>query len=673
MSQLFSRDVIFIIILKVLLLSFFSSYYSRELFLPFSIYFVENLENPWTFYMEGGKDILSFPFHSLMLYIFSPFSYIISLLSLENEILRNFIFKIPLLVSDIVMFYFLLKIFPFRRNKVIIFYFLNPVIIYATYMHSQLDIIPTTLLFIGIYYLSVKNLKYSMIFVGLSLATKIHIVIALPLLFFYVYKNFSIKDAIVYIIGAVSIVVFFDMPFLFSESFQVMVLFNDKQSVIFDSFYQIFELKLLLPVSTILMVYFHFFNQKKVNNDLLYFYFGILFSSIIFFIYPTPAWSVWLIPFISIYFIQNSNLSKSLLLYIIFSLVYVIFFFFFYKSTYTDLFIFNTPLEVKIDNEKMTNIVFTFFESILLVIMYAFYKYGIKSNSVYKKDSNMTIGIGGDSGVGKTTLLNNLHNILGNKLLQIEGDGEHKWERGDENWNNFTHLDPKANNIHKQANAILELKHNRPIYRSEYNHTSGKFTKPKKVSPKEFIVIAGLHPFYLPKLRRNIDLKIYIDTNEKLRRHWKILRDTEKRGYSIKKIMTQIESRMDDANKYIYPQKYFSDMMVNYFSVNDFKLGDKKEKIDLGLRITFDANIHMEDILEKLDCSYIWDYNDDLKTQFIELKSIPHIDFHNISRTTIVNVNEIVSSNEIWEKDYNGLIQLIFLKIISEKLKEVEK
>ena len=143
-----------------------------------------------------------------------------------------------------------------------------------------------------------------------------------------------------------------------------------------------------------------------------------------------------------------------------------------------------------------------------MFLLYAFYKYGIKSNSIYKKQTNLSIGIGGDSGVGKSTLVKNLKDILGDKLLQIEGDGEHKWERGDQNWNKFTHLDPKANHIHKQAEAIYDLKHNQAIYRSEYDHSTGKFTKPQKIEPKEFIVIAGLHPFYLPKLRKNIDLKI---------------------------------------------------------------------------------------------------------------------------------------------------------------------
>lgn len=302
--------------------------------------------------------------------------------------------------------------------------------------------------------------------------------------------------------------------------------------------------------------------------------------------------------------------------------------------------------------------------------MYTFYKYGIKSNSIYKKKTNLSIGLGGDSGVGKTTLLNNLQNILGKKLLKLEGDGEHKWERDDENWSKYTHLDPKANHIHKQAEAIYDLKNNQSIYRSEYDHSNGKFTKPIKIEPKEFIVIAGLHPFYLPKLRKNIDLKIYVDTDEKLRRHWKIIRDINKRNYSREKILQQIESRMDDANKHIYPQKDFADVIIHFYAISDFELGCDKYAIKMGLKITFDANIHIENILEKIECDFIWDYNSDLKSQYVKLNTNPKVNFEKIAIDTIENIDEIITPNARWESGYSGLIQLIFLKMISEKLKE---
>lgn len=656
-----------IFLIKIIILLIFSSEYSSVLFQPFVHYFIDNgLSNPWQFYIEHNLNLDSFPYHPLMLIILCPFAILSKLLHFQA------LFKMPLLLADLGILYVLLKSFPNKEKSVYLFYFLNPVIIYAIYIHSQLDIIPTALLLYGIYLLINNKFNYSALVFGLALATKIHIIIALPLIFFYLYKIKNIKVAFKYVLVSLIIFLLFDLPYLFSEGFIKMVLLNPKQSLLFDSFYSIGSVSILLPIAAIFMIYLHFFNQEKVNHDLLYFYFGILFTATIFFIYSGSAWYVWMIPFVSMYFIQNDN-NKSRLLYIGFSIAYLIFFIFFYKSEYKDILFLGSEIDLKIQNKRLADISFTLLEVTLVSIMYAFYKYGIKSNSIYRKQLNLIIGIGGDSGVGKTTLLNNLQNLLGNKLLQIEGDGEHKWERGDKNWNKFTHLDPKANHIHKQSEAIYSLKHNETIFRSEYEHSNGKFSVPKKVKPKEFIVIAGLHPFYLPKLRKNIDFKIYIDTDETLRRHWKIIRDTKKRGYSTEKILEQIEARMEDAGKYIYPQKEFADMIVKYYPVNTFVLGKETENIILGLKLTFDANIHIEDILDKLNCPFTWDYNDDLKSQYIEIENRPEVNFHDIALNSIENIREIVSLDIRWESGYEGLIQLISLKMISEKLKDNDK
>lgn len=665
LSSIFKQSIFrYVIVFKLFLLFLFSSQYSSELFYPFlNSVSLENL-NPWQFYYE--KDLVdSFPYHGLMLLLLTPFAFLGEFIGGGESLL-----KIPLLIADLGILFILLKLFPHKEKKIYLFYFLNPIVIYAIYIHSQLDIIPTALMFATIYLLTLQKIRLSAIFFGFALATKFHVIIALPLVLFYLYKKFQLNFSVKYLAISLLVLITFDLPFIFSDGFIHMVLLNPKQSLLFDTFYNIGSVKLLLPVAAILMVYFHFFNQNKVNHDLLFFYFGLLFTVTIFFIYPGPAWYVWMIPFVVIYFIQNKNQNKALMLHAAFSFAYLVFFVLFYKSEYKDILFLGQTVDLKIYNENLQNLSFTILEATLLAIIYAFYKYGIKSNSIYKKQTNLSIGIGGDSGAGKTTLLNNLQGILGDKLLQIEGDGEHKWERGDENWNKYTHLDPKANHIHKQAEAIYELKHNQSIYRSEYDHNNGKFTKPQKVEPKEFIVIAGLHPFYLPKLRKNIDLKIYIDTDENLRRHWKILRDTKKRGYSVEKIVQQIDSRMDDAKKYIYPQKYFSDVVIHFFPINSFELGEKETTISMGLKLTFDANIHIENILERLGCDFVWDYNDDLKSQYIELKTAPKIDFENIAIDTIDNINEIITPNAKWDKGYDGFIQLISLKMISEKLKE---
>jgi uridine kinase len=666
-----SQGIYSIIVLKVIIMGIFTSEYSLILFRPFVSVFTEANLNPWQYYLENGLNLDAFPYHSLMLYLLTPSMFLIKHLNIDNIIISNLIFKLPLLVADLVILFAFLKLFPLKKRKVFIYYFCNPIIIYAIYIHSQLDIIPMALLFLGIYSLTLDKLRQSALLIGLALATKLHILVALPLLFFYLIRKHKINDVIIYFSIVIGVFIFLDFPFAFSEGFQQMVLFNPKQSLLFDSYLNIGKLKFLLPIASIVMVYIHFFNQKRVNQDLLFFYFGVLFTATLFFIHPAPAWYIWLVPFISIYFINSKNEKKTILFYVALSIVYLTFFMIFYQPDYKDILFLGDEVNFKVDNVNFSNSSFTLLLSMLLAVMYAFYKYGIKSNSIYNKQSNLTIGIGGDSAVGKSTLLDQISSLLGNRLLVIEGDGEHKWERGDENWSKYTHLNPKANFIHKQAEVIHELKLNNSIFRSDYDHSTGKFTTPSKIDPKEFIAISGLHPFYLPKQRKNIDLKIFMDTDNNLRKHWKILRDIDKRSYSVKKVLDQIETRNQDGEKFIIPQKDFADLIIEYFSIGDIKIGESSQIINLGLKIVVDANLHLDKILSKMKIDYVWDYNKDLKTQFVILKQEPKEDFKLLANEHISNIHEIIVPDAKWLSGYNGLVQMVCLMMISEKLKEV--
>jgi uridine kinase len=662
---------ILILFLKILTMSFFSSGFQDDLFYPFVKFFAESFNDPWKYYFEQSLNIEAFPYHALMLYLLTPATLIINFFKIENNIVYNFLFKLPLLISDLIIFLTLVKLFPAKKRKIIIYYFGSPIVIYAIYIHSQLDLIPMALFMLGVYFLTIEKLNISALFIGLSLATKFHVLVALPLLLLYLFKKHNAKSVIKYLFVTIGVFIFFDIPYIFDAGFHKMVLFNPKQSLLFDSYLNIGELKLLLPIAAILIVYFHFFNQRRVNQDLLFFYFGILFTATIFFIYPAPGWYVWLVPFISIYFINSEIGLKTMYFYLVFSITYIVFFVFYYNPEYIDILILGKEINFKTGNQNQTNISFTFLLSMLLTIMYVFYKYGVKSNSVYKKQTNLTIGIGGDSGVGKSTLLGHISLILGNRLLTIEGDGEHKWERDNENWSKFTHLNPKANFIHKQAEVIRQLKLNNSIFRSDYDHVTGKFTTPLKIVPKEFIAISGLHPFYLPNQRKNIDLKVFINTDNNIRKHWKILRDVNKRGYSTEKILGQIESRHLDGEKFIHPQRNFADLIIEFFSIDKFKVGDPNCNINLGLRFIVDASLHLEDILVKLETDYNWDYNEDLKTQFVVIEQEPQVDFRLLAYGNISNIHDIISPNNKWLQGYHGLLQLVLLMMISEKLKMV--
>ena len=116
------------------------------------------------------------------------------------------------------------------------------------------------------------------------------------------------------------------------------------------------------------------------------------------------------------------------------------------------------------------------------------YKFGIKSGYLFQEKNGVpTIGISGNSGSGKTTISSNLMELFGKENTTIiYGDDVHKWERGDDNWNNFTHLNPISNRLHQHYNDIKKLKYSGKIFRSHYDHSTGKFTNKIEIKSSPF-------------------------------------------------------------------------------------------------------------------------------------------------------------------------------------------
>jgi hypothetical protein len=82
----------------------------------------------------------------------------------------------------------------------------------------------------------------------------------------------------------------------------------------------------------------------------------------------------------------------------------------------------------------------------------------------------------------------------------------------------------------------------------------------------------------------------------------------------------------------------------------------------------------MEDLLDELSIQNIaieHDYSEDLKSQFFIIdQEEREIDFKSIADKIIQNREEIILDISIWHSDYRGIVQLLILLMISEKLKE---
>ena len=416
-----------------------------------------------------------------------------------------------------------------------------------------------------------------------------------------------------------------------------------------------------------------------LNRDLLISMAGLLFSVFLAFVPAMPGWFIWVVPFFMLYLAGlTENRAKMVMVYAGFNVLYLGYYLFFHVTQFTDLSILGRGMEgMKQTDDTARNIVFTLMVGIFLILVVSMYLYGVNSNSFYRRRSRpFTIGIAGDSGAGKSRLLVMLAELLSeDHILNIEGDGDHRWERGDANWKEMTHLNPRANYLYRQAEDLRVLRGNNAVKRADYDHITGTFTAKRKLTPRPYIIMCGLHSLYLPQMRQVLDMKIYLDTDEALRCYWKLGRDQGDRGHGREEVMTQIEKRRVDAEKYIYPQKQYADLVIRYFDeglAQDGSRKDGSQEAELGVEFLMDVRINAEPILALLQeqgvCGQL--SYDDLQHQSILFRAedlrVDKKIWEKVAHTAIIQIEDLAGNGIVWEDGVNGAVQLMLMAVIGE-------
>ena len=207
--------------------------------------------------------------------------------------------------------------------------------------------------------------------------------------------------------------------------------------------------------------------------------------------------------------------------------------------------------------------------------------------------------IAGDSGSGKSTLASILKESFSNSFL-LECDRYHKWERGDGMWKKMTHLNPESNYLSKMRKDIFDLKLGNEVYHVNYDHKTGKFTEQERIPSSDNLIVCGLHSLYVEN-DRVYNCSIFMDTDDVLRKKWKIKRDTRVRGYEIDRVLSQISSREEDYKKYVNPQKEKADVIVNFYTDEDFSIENLESPDRVGLRILVSEENRADEAILKLN------------------------------------------------------------------------
>lgn len=675
--------IFFVFLLKVFVAVCFSSDYQNLMFMPFVKQFLSGIGsddwNVYQYYYENNL-ISSFPYTPLMLVIECIGGWLNEVFHLSKAV-SVLVFKLPSFIFDFMGLYYLVRLFPDKRRYAAVLYYASPIILYAVYMHGQLDLIPTALLFGSIFYLHREGgHKYflSAVMFAFSFLTKTHVIVALPLILLFVWHRKGFVKALYYLCVVSVLAVVCIAPF-WSEGFVRRVLLNSEQNVVMQMSLSIGDIQIFIPILAILFVYLIAYNVRTISNELLVLLTGIAFALFLSLCQPNTGWYIWVIPYITVFFILVSvDRYQNIAIYAVMNGLYLIYFLFFHTANYVDLYFLNESLAfIKIQNDTMRSILFTALCATMLYLIWQMYSTGISNNALYKRGNiPFTIGVAGDSGAGKTTFVSLMEKVLGRKnVVCLEGDGDHKWERGEKMWEQYTHLNPNANYLYRQAQNLGELRRGASVFRTEYDHDTGTFSSVHRVRAKKYIFLSGLHSLYLPQTRKNLDLKIYIDADETLRQLWKIQRDVSERGHSPEEVFAQMEKRYEDAEKYIFPQKQYADLIIRYISSTE-NVESAPQNVVLDLQLTVTAILNLDPLKEVLNSTGVdisFDFSNNIEQQIITIsgKSLEgkQINFDRLIFTMIPDIDEITLENLSEMSNLESIVVLVTLLYIKEKIR----
>ena len=179
----------------------------------------------------------------------------------------------------------------------------------------------------------------------------------------------------------------------------------------------------------------------------------------------------------------------------------------------------------------------------------------------------LIIGIAGGSGSGKTTVVKAITDQLKERVVVIPQDSYYKdlshCTEQEKKEHNFDH--PDSIDFDLLCQHLKELKEGKTIEQPVYSYItcSRSADETVTVAPADVIIVEGILIFTCAKLRKQLDIKLFVDADDDDRLMRVMARDILERGKTVEWVIERYSKTVKPMYlQFIEPSKRYADVII---------------------------------------------------------------------------------------------------------------